>query len=361
MKNIIKCTSAVLLAALTVTVCTSATVYASSSSFDIVSKDTSSNLTIPLNSAPITLERGRTYTFPEITSFLFPGFKYRLSTTNNSVVSVKNGVIKANGTGVCTLNITLPNGKKISKDINVALPKITVKFDKASITIGQGEAAKLKAILSSGNAKITWTSSNSKVVSVDQTGKITGKSNGTATVTARLANGNKASCKLTVKAAPKAVTLTKNKLTLGLGESSKLDLNLNGNAASYNVTFSSGNPSVVSVNPTSGKLITKKTGSAVITAKTYNGKTAKCSVDVKKAPASLTVNKTNITLKKGGKIALKASVPNGSASEITYYPSNSRIVSVDRNGLIKALQTGTAYITAKTYNGKSVTCKITVI
>ncbi len=361
MKNIIKRTSAALLAAITITACTSSSVYAFSiPSLDIISKDTSNNLTIPLNGDPVTLERGRTYTLPQINSFLFPGYKYQLSTTNNKVVSIKNGVITANGTGICTLKITLPNGMSISKNINVALPKVTVKFEKSNMTIGKGEAAKLKAMLSSGNGNITWSSSNNKVVSVDSTGKLTGKSSGTATITAKLANGEKASCKVTVKTAPKSVILTKNKITLGIGESKELDFTINGNAASYNVNFSSSNPSVVSVDSKSGKLITKRTGKAVVTVKTYNGKTAKCTVEVKKAPASLVLNTKNVTLRKGGKISLKATIPNGSASEITFYPSNSRIISVDSNGLVKALQTGTAFVTAKTYNGKSVTCKVTV-
>ena len=49
-----------------------------------------------------------------------------------------------------------------------------------------------------GSGKITWKSSNSKVASVNKSGKITAKKPGTCTITAKR-NGVKLKCKVTVK------------------------------------------------------------------------------------------------------------------------------------------------------------------
>lgn len=45
---------------------------------------------------------------------------------------------------------------------------------------------------------VTWTSSDANIVAVDQNGNLTAKRKGTATITATAANGNSASCKVTV-------------------------------------------------------------------------------------------------------------------------------------------------------------------
>ena len=49
---------------------------------------------------------------------------------------------------------------------------------------------------------LKFSSSESKVASVDESGRITAHAKGTATITATTHNGKKASCKITVSSAP---------------------------------------------------------------------------------------------------------------------------------------------------------------
>ena len=77
----------------------------------------------------------------------------------------------------------------------------------------------------------------------------------------------------------------------------------------------------------------------------------------------LTINKASVTIKKGGKIALKitkfapaAVVP----KTITWTTSNKKVATVDKNGVVKGIKAGPATITAKSWNGTTVTCKVTV-
>lgn len=352
--------TAVVLTAFTVTAGSSVT--ANAAVFTFGSTTTSSNLTIPLNSQPIVLEKNKTYTLPQIHSRLFSGVTYDITTDNSRVVSAKNGVITANGVGTATITVKTSGGLNITKKVTVKAPEVTVKLDKSSLTLGKGESTALKAILSaSGIQAVNWSSSDSRVVSVDSKGKITAQNNGTATVTATLANGKKSSCVLTVKAAPNKITLSKNKLEIGLGESYDIGFTIPGNTASYSVKYTSSNPSVITVDSNTGKITSKKTGTAVITAKTYNGKTASCTIEVKQPPKTITLKQRTVTVKKGEKVKLIAELPNGSASgKITYMVSNDKIASVTSDGTVTGKNKGTTYVAVKTYNGKAVTCKVTV-
>lgn len=329
---------------------------------DLITENTTSELSLSFDGSPITLQKGSTYIFPTIVSKLIPGLSVDITADNNKLVSIDGNVLTATGVGKCTLTITLPSGKKIKQDINIALPEINIKFKKSALSLGKGETASLKALLTASGANAKWTSSNKKVLSIDEQGNIKAKSTGTSVVTASLANGQKASCTITVKASPKTLTFEKGKLTLGVGEKTSVDCNVNAGAAAFNITYTSSDPKTVEVDKKSGVLTAHKAGKVVVTAKTANGKTAKCTVFVKKAPTSITLNKTSIILKKGESTVLKAILPDGTSSgKITFTPSNDKIIKVSSNGLVKALKTGSAYVLVKTYNGKAVYCNVKVV
>ena len=62
--------------------------------------------------------------------------------------------------------------------------KQPIKLNKSKATIKCGESIKLKATTSKKKAKIKWSTSDKKVASVTQKGKVTGKKAGKATITA---------------------------------------------------------------------------------------------------------------------------------------------------------------------------------
>ena len=79
-----------------------------------------------------------------------------------------------------------------------------VNLNKSSMELTVGEAEKLIATViptEASNKIVKWTSSNSDIASVDQTGKVTAISEGTAVITVTSSDGGKsASCNVTVKA-----------------------------------------------------------------------------------------------------------------------------------------------------------------
>ena len=326
------------------------------------SEKTTQKLSLSFDGSPITLTKGKTYTLPAFSSKLIPGLSCAITASSSSKIRIDGDKFTATGTGKVTLTITLPDGKKYEQDFNITPPKISFRFNKTALSLGVGESAAMKALLSSAGSGIKWSSSDKKVLTVDNEGNIKAKKTGSSVVTATLANGEKTSCKITVKKAPKTITLSKGTLTLGTGETTKLDCLVNAGSAAYNVTFSSSDPKTVYVDKKTGKLTANKTGKAVITAKTQNGKTAKCTVFVKAAPTKLILKKTSITLKEGESTMLRAVLPSGTASgKLTFTPSNDSIVKVDTNGLVKAIKKGSAYVLVKTYNGKTAYCNIKVV
>jgi hypothetical protein len=80
----------------------------------------------------------------------------------------------------------------------------------ASLTLEDGQSAKLSAKLRNAKTRsVTWSSSNPDVATVDATGKVTGVTNGSATVTARMVDDSsvKATAPVTV-IGPAVATMT---------------------------------------------------------------------------------------------------------------------------------------------------------
>lgn len=87
-------------------------------------------------------------------------------------------------------------------DINTDIPITKVTLNKTSVTLEKGATYALTATIAPNNTNynkfITWTSSNTKVATVDNNGKIIAKGVGTAVITAKTSNGKTATCKVTV-------------------------------------------------------------------------------------------------------------------------------------------------------------------
>ena len=116
--------------------------------------------------------------------------------------------IQAHKRGKTELTVSLPVGNNtmiLSSTINVInsnIPITRVTLNKQETTLVKGASETLKATINPSDTTdskaLTWTTSNSKVATVDSNGKVTGISEGEATITVRTSNGKTASCKVTV-------------------------------------------------------------------------------------------------------------------------------------------------------------------
>lgn len=276
-------------------------------------------------------------------------------------------------------NIKLSDGKNgyvhkdyIKKDTNTTSgePSATVTLSNSSLILGVGDSYTLSKKISSpaSSQTCTWSSSNTSVATVSSNGKVTAQKTGTAKITAKLSGGSTASCSLTVKSAPSSVSVSLSSLTLGAGETYTISEVTNSGSYAKNFTWSSSNTSVATVEKTTAnkaKITAKKAGTANITVKTYNGKTASCKLTVKSAPSSVNVSKKSVSLNVGETSVIYEYTNSGSyAKNFTWSSSNTSIAKVEKttanNAEITAVGEGTASITVKTYNGKTASCTVTV-
>ncbi|BCN29988.1 Ig-like domain-containing protein [Anaeromicropila herbilytica] len=151
-----------------------------------------------------------------------------------------------------------------------------------------------------------------------------------------------------------SISLIPSRVSIHIGEKTKLVAYISPKNANEGYSFSSSNKSVATVSK-NGTIVGKKVGKATITVKSKSGKvvskrvvTVKC-IRVK----SVNLNVTNKTLKVGQKYQLKATVSPRKATnkKITWKSSHPSIAKVSSNGKVTAIKPGTATITVTSKDG----------
>ena len=283
------------------------------------------------------------------------------SSSNTGIVSVDNGVLTANAEGTATITAKSVNGKTSTSQITVKKAPTSVKIE-SSFALGVGEKYKFGVMIPSDCAanSYKYATSDSSICSVNQMGLVTGVRPGTATITVKTYNGLRARLTVTVKAAPEKIYVDKTSVTLGNGETYRINPYLDSSHASKQKKFSSSNSSVATVD-SSGIVTAKSTGTAVITVSAFNGVSVKCTVTVKAAPSSVSFAQSSISVPSDGMTGVSVYFPVGSASnKLTYISSNTSVCTVDSYGTVMGVKEGSAKITVITFNGKKAECTVTV-
>ncbi len=249
-----------------------------------------------------------------------------------------------------------------------------ISVSPTSKSIKIGDSFSITPTITPGSAtdkKVTWSSSNNAIASVDTTGKVTGLSTGTATITATTHDGGlTATCTVTVSNTTinvTGITLDTTAKTMGVGETYNLKPTITpSNATDKSVEWFSGYPAVASVD-TTGKVTAKAIGVAVITATTHDGRyKATCTITVSNSKVSVTgieLTTTSRNMYAGDQYILQTIIKPDNATDksVTWTSSNPAIATVDENGIVYALKAGTTTITATTNDGGfKANCIITV-
>lgn len=242
-----------------------------------------------------------------------------------------------------------------------------IQLSQNSLSLKVGEKATLTATVSPSNATdktVRWSSSQVSVATVSNAGQVTAIGNGTTVITATAGNKS-AKCTVTVQdgvIAVESVSLSEESLTLDEGETATLVVTiLPEDATDKTVSWSSSNSSVATVS--NGIVTAVKEGIATITA-TAGGKSAQCTITVKKAfvaVTDITLSQTNLSLEKGETATLTATVAPADATDktVSWSSSDASVATVSSSGLVTAVKAGKATITA-TAGGKSAQCVVSV-
>lgn len=153
----------------------------------------------------------------------------------------------------------------------VCVTEAAPRISSSKLTMIKGQSRTLKITGLKKGQKITWKSSNSKIVAVNKAGKLQAKAKGSATITGTVSK-RKYTCKVTVHA-PK---LNKTAVTLKVSQTYQLKLS----GTNQKITWKSSNSKIVTVNK-AGKLFAKSAGNATITAQ-VNGIRFVCKVKIQK-------------------------------------------------------------------------------
>lgn len=129
--------------------------------------------------------------------------------SNEDVAEVnKNGRIIANGIGNCVITCTAMDGSGVKAKCTVQVIYLvtSIKLNKTSLELSlpNNKSQQLEAEILPANATnkaVTWSSSNTAIATVDQTGKVTAVKEGNCTITCTATDGTniKGTCSVTVK------------------------------------------------------------------------------------------------------------------------------------------------------------------
>ncbi|MDP4142858.1 MAG: Ig-like domain-containing protein [Bacillota bacterium] len=295
------------------------------------------------------------------------------TSSDTKVATVLNGVVKPIAGGTATITATSADGSyKAACDVSVTQGITSITLDKTAAYLKVGDPdLTLNTIINPTTAtdqRITWSSSNPNVATVDQTGKVHAVSIGTAVITAASTQNplKYTKCTVTVPTLVTGVSVNKSSLTLKMGTTSTLAPVISPtNATIKTVTWSSSDETIVKVS-SAGVLTPVASGTATITVKTTDGGyTGTCAVTVIYGVSSITLDQTSTYLKVGDPdLALKATVNPSNATDpsLTWSSSNINIATVDNNGTVHSIAPGVATITAASVQDptKVARCTVTV-
>ena len=289
-------------------------------------------------------------------------------------------------TDSCTITVTDPPDTD-PKD----LKSLTITSDEDSLEVGEEATITVELVFSTGvtSTEVKWTIDNPAVGYLysppqEETRKTTleatfvARKAGKAKITVT-GGGQTDSCTITVTAPPPvtaasvAVTPTTLSLYVGGKKTVKAEVTMSNNKKNADVTWSSSDADVATVNANSGEVTAKAAGTATVTAtskaKNADGDTvsAGCVVTVTEAPVVAVTGVTisgsdrrTIGLDEG--LTLTAVVqPATATNQAVTWDSSDTTVAVVNDGVVTPKAVGTTTITVTTADGgKTATCTVEV-
>lgn len=327
---------------------------------------------VSINKSSLTLYTGQTET---LTAQVEPDdaseTKLTWSSSDKTVATVANGLVTALKAGSTQIRVTsFEGGFQAVCNLTVKQHATGLDLSHSTRTIYLGQTVTMTATVLPSDASdksVTWTSSNSDIVSVTQNGNVTANAMGEAEITATSNDGGfSKSCKVTViepLVPATSLTLTPKTMSLNIGESGSLELQILPNDCNEILEWKSSDPSVATVN--AGDIKALAAGTTTITVRGSNtSASATVTVIDPYAVTGVTLDRTTLSLEMGETATLVATVLPEDARDktVTWSSGNTAVATVDQQGKITTVSPGTAQITVTTKDGSfSASCALTVV
>ena len=297
--------------------------------------------------------------------------KIRWKSTDTSKARVDdNGIVTLLKPGAVSIIATSDDNPNVTAicNIDIQVPVTSIALDESKKTMYVGQQERLSYVvlpLDASNKAVTWTSTHPNIVSVDSTGRVTAKSVGTAVIILRSLDGGFSKyCTIEVKRVATGVKFDVTKLELEAGEYYYIKATATPNDSTDKELIWESSDTKVAIVDDNGKVTAKSAGTATIMARTEAGGIAFCKVTVTQPVTGILLNFSEKTIYIGEEFKLKVSVSPSEASKlgVTWKSSNTKVATVNDEGVVEGLLGGTALITCTTVDGGFVaTCMVTVL
>ncbi len=280
---------------------------------------------------------------------------YQLIVTSNDVIGLDysvnvEGVISLSDTGFITalaegdamITITSMSDESVYEQIAVIVRKqIVLTTDSLSIRMTEGETHQL-AITSNDDYEFEVT--NEDIVSVDEEGLVTAKTEGTTTVVVTSTYDPEVNIVITI-IVDKLITISaeKDDYVLVVGDTEMLAVTSNDG-----LTYQSGNSNIVTVSET-GEITAIGFGTTIIRIRSTYDEEVFIDVDVMvyKYTEEILIEGTELLINgMETQLTINAS-PVGSFNEVTWESSDESILTVNEFGVVTAITSGSATIIAR--------------
>ena len=288
------------------------------------------------------------------------------SSSDPAVAQVDDsGLVTAAGNGTAT--ITAAAGRtEMSAAVSVEQEAVALSLTPEDVVLhALGDTLRLLAETADANGHpvpVAWSSSDTAVAQVDDSGLVAAAGNGTATITAAAGRGTAKSVTVTVEQEAVALSLSAEEVAFrALGDTLRLIAGAtDANGHPVPVTWLSSDTAVARVDD-SGLVTAAGNGTATITA-TAGRNTASATVRVEQEPVALSLTPEAVTFRALGdtlRLVAEATDANGHPIPVAWSSSDTVVARVDDSGLVTAAGNGTATITA-TAGGDAASAAVTV-
>ena len=189
----------------------------------------------------------------------------------------ENGVVTGVSRGSATIRVKSEDGYvQTSVTVQVRQPAEEIQLELAKATLPEGKTATVKATVlpkDTNNKKLTWSSSDESIATVNREGRVKGLRPGTVTITAASAEVPEVTGSIDVQVVrlAKSVAFEQKEYDVILGQTAQLAVTVGPeDTTDKSVTYKSNNPKKVSVDE-NGVVTALAAGKATITATTADG------------------------------------------------------------------------------------------
>ena len=302
---------------------------------------------------------------------------------NNKVLSFNTSskTITTRGAGIAFLHFTSTDNPDVETviQVNVEQRVNSVTLSQSRMTIIAGGSSNLVATVSPNTAveqSVVWSSSNESIATVDAEGNVKAVNPGEADIICTSVDTEQVygKCHVTVQPPVKGLTLNMNSAELLLGADTEsrtvsLEAVIDADDASIykNLKWTSSDTNVASVSysstdKTKATVTARSAGTAVIRFSISDDEYVDCNITVKQRVTSLRINRDKTTIYAGDTLQVTSTASPATASnqEVIWASSDESVASIDKDGLITALDRGTTVITATAVDGSEKTTSFTL-